>query len=405
MAEIQEENISGLATSFQNIYAFFVAFIVILNSGYYRSTAKDSYLPLILFMCFIFGAFFLKFPNVMEQKIDLTVTLLAMGIVFSVLANPSLTNALSGFRVLITMFCAYIFTHIVTLQDFVKYFTVQIKVIIVLSVLLQLLMLAGVSNFPKLNNYYDLFIVTTRSSDRACGVFWEPGVFSSMIVISMLFEYYISKNKITVSGLLLYILGIYITKSAAGYLLLFIVLFGLVWQKTTKSNKKHFYTIIFIAIIVSVAITYENIVVFLVDLNPDVFEKLIETNSATTSTRINSPLINLQIFLDKPVFGWGFTGSSAEFLQRVHSINDTKIVAQTSTSTQIMASIGILGVVYTIAFLIPAFSKKKLAQLPFETKALISICMLLIVNKEPHVFIVASWLVLFYTNQSKEMIL
>lgn len=400
MNEIQEKKDSGVI-SFRDVFAFFSALVVILNSGYYRSIVTDSYLPIVFFMCLIALGMLFDSQNILNHKINLTVTLLFLGIVLSIVANLSIANSLSGFRVLITMLCSYILISIVPLENFTRYFTAQIKIIIVLSAILQPIIFAEGSNLPRINDYYDLIIITSRSPDRACGVFWEPGVFASMIIISMLFDYYICKNKITVLGITLYVLGIFMTKSTAGYLLLFIVLLGLAWQKIVGLKQNVLSSIVFIAIVVAITLSHEVVIDFLVELNPDVFEKLVETNSATTSTRLNGPLINLEVFFERPLFGWGFTGSATEILDRMYSSQINKVVAQTSTSTQIMASIGILGIIYSVAFVFPMFQKKKLSHLLFESKTIIAICMLLIVNKEPHIFIVATWLMLFYINQQK----
>ena len=399
MREIQINKPYKFAISINSVFAFFSAVIVILNSGYYRSTTNDSYIPLILLMCFVAVGLLIKSPKHSRQRISLVLILLSLGILFSVVANFNMSNVLSGFRVFVTMLCSYILVFVVTPKEFIKNFTLQMKVIIILSTIMQVLLLLGVSNFPTINEYKDLIIITGRTANRACGVFWEPGVFASMIIISMLLEYYIGKRKITIFGIALYALGIYITKSTAGYLLLFIVLFGLIWQKffnSRNSNKRPFYLFLFIVVIAVLLISYEYIFEFLFKLNPNVFGKLIETNSETTSTRLNGPLINLQVFAEQPLFGWGFTGSATKIFDIMNSNRLDKVVAQTSTSTQIMASIGIFGAAYSLGFVLPIFQKKKISHLIFEAKVIVAACMLLIVNKEPHVFIVASWLVLFY---------
>ena len=46
----KEKKDSGVI-SFRDVFAFFSALVVILNSGYYRSIVTDSYLPIIFFMC------------------------------------------------------------------------------------------------------------------------------------------------------------------------------------------------------------------------------------------------------------------------------------------------------------------------------------------------------------------
>lgn len=390
--------VSGnIKTTVRSIFELITAVVVLINSGYYRATVTDSYIPLIFLICV--SMLWLLFEKNAVNKISIGILLsLLLGIAFCILANFNASNILSGGRVAVTIICSFIVVRSISVIDFSKYFVALIKIIIVLSILLSILIRLEISSFSTISKYYDLLIVTSRGGDRAYGIFWEPGVFASMIIISMLMEYFVSRRPVRLFGLALYIVGVFITKSTAGIMLLIIVSIGLVWEKIERKKKSIAYSFLFIILMACVALFYEQIILFLVDLNPELFGKLVEVGSDTTSTRLNGPLVNLQIFFEKPWFGWGFTDAASEFAARMGEGEFGKIVAQTSTSTQIMASIGILGVVYSLAFVSPVFTRKKLTHISSTVKLVLGFCMLLIVNKEPHIYIATSWVILFYLN-------
>ncbi len=392
------------------------AIITLVNSGYYRATATGSYIPLIALIGLIAFLVLLYYDKLVTIKGSFLPFIFVNAIIFSVLANFGMSNLLSGVRVGATMLCAYIITRVIDAKDFSRIFTTCMKVLIIITLLFEILLTIGIKSFPRLGGYYDLFIVTsTVGANRAFSIFWEPGVFASMIVISVIFDYYIIANRITFVSLAIYVVGFFLASSTAGFLLMFIVLLGLLWRKKESAEKaseqikslrkkpKRRFPVgafAFVLIIVLILLIYDPVVQWLVDINPDIFGKLIETDSDTTATRLDGPLVNLAVFFERPIFGWGFTGSAAEIAFRVDAFGNSNIVAQTSTSTQIMASIGILGIFYSLGFIAPVFSSKKLSHLNSEMKIIIAVCMLFIVNKEPHIFIVASWLVLFYINRA-----
>lgn len=385
--------------SAKSLFAFISTIVIFLNSGYYRSTTTDSYVPLILLIALAGMCFIVSHNRFFEMKLVSVPAVLTLAIIMSALLNFSLANVLSGVRVAATLLCSYMITCVLPLRDFSRYFSGMVKVIIIISLLFSLMLMAGVSFFPEVNGYFDLFIVTGKGiGSRAHGIFWEPGVFASMIIIAMLCEYFMVDKKVSPVGLIIYVAGLFATKSTAGLVILLIVAFGLIWKSLSHKNKSPVYTAIFIIVVVTIVVFYNSIVAFLVDLNPELFSKLIETESGTTSTRINGPMVNLEVFFEKPAFGWGFTESSAQILDKMPSTGDAKVVAQTSTSTQIMAAVGVLGIFYSLGFIFPIFNKRKLPHLGIELKSIIAVCMLLIVNKEPHIFIAVTWMMLFYIN-------
>lgn len=60
---------------------------------------------------------------------------------------------------------------------------------------------------------------------RNCGFCWEPGLFSSFIVIGMVFNLMVHKNNLPNIGLYILILGLFTTFSTTGYVAFFLLLF------------------------------------------------------------------------------------------------------------------------------------------------------------------------------------
>ena len=382
--------------------ALIVAVTLIINSGYYLSTIRDSYLPLIL-LILVTGFLAVMTPprkRVAMNFGNVAPFLLLFGIGVSAMANFSLSNILSGGRVAVTMICSYIILVRVDTKLLLKTYAGLIRLIILLSALLYILSSQfSLSFLPTITTsngaYYNLFLVTQKvsSTARVIGAFWEPGVFASHIVLSMLFDVYFLKIKAI--HVLIYLLGMFITGSTAGMLIMLLVFIGYLLKKTRMSGKKYVEVLFFVLIVIGI-LSYESVFSLLSSISPKFFSKLMDTDSSTFFTRMNSPLVNLELFAEKPLFGWGFTDAATQYSLRM----DTKLVAQTSTSTQIMSAIGILGIVYTLLCLSPLFSKKRLSHLSLMDKGIISASLLLLVNKEPHIFFAITWLTLFLVARS-----
>ncbi|PWM64664.1 MAG: hypothetical protein DBX61_11390 [Clostridiales bacterium] len=390
-----------------SMLSMLAAVVLIMNSGYYLSAITDSYFPLILLI--IFSAILTVWKSSGEKKIQLSsdnllLILLLFGILSSTLINFTAGNLLSGGRVAATMLCSYLMLKRLDIKRVTKSYSYIIRFIIISAIILFILTRSGqLTSFPLINSehgaYYNLLFVTQGlTASRICGAFWEPGVFASHIIIAFLFEIYFIDEKTKVIHIIIYMFGIFLTGSTAGILIIALVLAGYIIKRKNWDNRRDVKAIFFVIVIAGI-LTYDIIFERLAAINPTLFSKLVETTSATTYTRLNAPLVNLELFIQKPIFGWGFTGAAAQY----SSYMNNRLVAQTSTSTQIMSAIGFLGIIYTLMCLLPVFSKRKLAHLSLIDKTIIFASLLLIVNKEPHIYFAITWLILFYINQNSQI--
>ena len=385
-----------------NRLAGIAAVIVILNSGYYLTVVNDSYVPLALLI--IFSVYLCIRDRSFQLPIESNVVLLAIifiGIVFSAVYNLSTQNLLSGGRVAVTMLCAYVLLIHIDVSYFIVQYTKLIRGIIVISIVMYIASNVGLtSSFPTVSmanmNYYNLIVVTQGvSSSRASGVFWEPGVFASHIIFATLFEVYLTEKTKSIKNIVIYIIGIFLAASSAGVLIMSLVFIGYLFRRYNL-GRKTIYRFLFVIIAIVFMVFYEVFFEWLAMMNPEMFAKLVETTSSTTFTRMNAPLINFEIFMESPFFGWGFTDAATQFAVNINY----SLAAQTSTSTQILAAIGISGIAYTLLCIIPLFTKGKLSHLSFIDKFIIASSIILIINKEPHIYFAITWLLLFLINSN-----
>ena len=393
---LSPKKVNRIGISFESILTFFIAVVVILNSGYYRTL--NSYAPLVL-LILVSAVSLLVFRTRNKPDTIMTILLLCIlfGIALSVLGNASMSNLLSGGRVAVTIICCFVLFIKIDVEMFIKQFSKIIRWIIYASIVVMLVgtifgRLPGVQYSEK---YYDYFIVTATSADgRAMGCFWEPGVFASVIIMAMVLEIYFAESAISLQKIIVYCIGVLISRSTAGILLLLLMLVAFIWKRL-KFSKSTFANFMFVVVTVLVILGYENFFSYLNELNPEIFGKLVDSGLGSTATRMNAPMANLKIFAYSPVYGFGFTDAATIFTEFLKDTGADKIFAQTSTSTQILASIGFLGLAYTIMAIMP-FLKHKKNGMGFVGGFVLSAIMLLIVNKEPHIFIALSWIVLMF---------
>ena len=144
------------------------------------------------------------------------------------------------------------------------------------------------------------------SLPRVYGIFREPGVFMVFIIIALLLETVLS-DCFSIRRVLLYVIGLLLSFSTAGYILLAVVFSLLIMKtihhkKSKKQNKRFFFFLILAilaAIILVCMLGYDAI-------NALVFNKLRVSNQSFDS-RLGSIFGNINMFREKPLFGHGFS--------------------------------------------------------------------------------------------------
>lgn len=222
------------------------------------------------------------------------------------------------------------------------------------------------------------------------GPFWESGLYSSFALFALFLENYSLDRKIKLHRLVILAIGIYLSKSAAGYLLFFVCLY-IMWAMRHKHNAILDLIVIILSVIGS--INSDLIFQYLASTNENVFWKLVGSN-ITSNTRVYSPIVCLQVFRNNFPFGAGL--DHAIELYNVYK-PIYHIDALTSTSTFYLAAFGIAGVGYSILMI---SGIKKQLQWSTVTRLLVFTLIFLIVNKEPHYAMCITYIILFYLNKT-----
>jgi O-antigen ligase len=141
---------------------------------------------------------------------------------------------------------------------------------------------------------------------RNYGVFREPGVYSIYLILGIIYVAFYFK-KISYFKLIVFLLALMSTFSTAGYLVLILVLVVFLIE-----NRHHNKKIIYLSFLIF-SLTILSLYLY-PDIFVSVFSKLQRTSSSYGSTlsRLASVVVNLNMFLNYPLFGAGL--SNYEYL-------------------------------------------------------------------------------------------
>lgn len=379
-----------------NIILLTLSLIIIYTSGYAMTTLENSLGAYVLIMPTIVMVCILLSKQPLLYKIDLlTLSYLSLMIMLTIsfIINLDLDYVTSNIRMMLIITFAFCLVKLVSFDNFIKYFIKYIKYIIVIAIVVSVWInyLNMPLDLPVVYNingaaYYNgiAFFVLVYSPLRTTGVFWEPGLFASFIIISMIFEITLKKEKMSYLNLFIMLIGLLSTQSTAGYMFLpFIVI--LLVSKNAKSYNTLILSLIFLISILLVIINLDDMIVYLSQINPYVFEKILNETGSYVE-RLESPTTNLKIFLSNPVFGAGI--GKLDIIYR-----EIAQLPQTSTSTYYLAAFGMFGLLYTWFWLYGIWKLKNQSVL---SRITIITVFFLILNKEPHTSIVTTYCIMFY---------
>ena len=376
------------------IIIIFVAITMIFCSGHAWYTVRPSVFGLIypLLLIFIIPVYN-KFAKPINLHMAALLTMLLM--IFSTF----ITGFGASLSYYLPIFCTIICAFGITLNySFEKFVDIYLKVMTVVTVIgvigYYLVMFTPLLQFlPEFTNVNDvvykmgfIYNYIVEVPDRNCAMFWEPGLFATYLIISIVFESIFKKGKTNILRIVIFSIGIITANSSAGFLLLFLSLWMLATKKQSAgtisfSYKMVFSTVFFMAGLV-VLINFEDIITSTSLADNEYFNKLLLDNVAESS-RNKAILHNLEIFASAPIFG---AGAAAVF-------NNIEHVADTSTSTFILSMFGIMGAFYTVFWLWGIFRQREINLI---TKLILATIIIIIINKEPHLQMLFTWCLFFY---------
>lgn len=388
-----------------SIIQYLVNLLIIItigyNSGSAISTANNriGFALMIVSICAIFLMYAKIKTSFKVNYFNLYFALMVIMVINSLVVNGNFRFIENNIRYLVILLFSFMFVKYVKLETFVYYYTKIMTFLVIISLIpfylvntFQVDLVKYMPIFENINGvqYYNgiFFHFYTYSTRRNMGIFWEPSIYSSFIIMAMLFE--ISYKKPSKSRLIILLLGLLSTGSTGGFFLIPFIAMVLLFRKSNTLKSIVIQTGLLFSSLWSF-VNMERIFAFLAEKNPLVFGKLVRENSASLFDRVNSPTANIELFLDNPIFGQG--------LGKVDELYSGYLISQTSTSTYYLAAFGIFGIIYTATIIYGAYRRK---QLNLTTRILIAIILILIVNKEPHARLVLTHIFIFYLIKPRE---
>ena len=325
----------------------------------------------------------------------------------SIAVNFSYAAFANSIKFVIVVILANLVSEMISFKSFLSVFFRAMEWIAVFAIACWILI--NIMHFtlplPELENrngiIYQVGIIVFQfvgayQSYPAIGVFWEGGIFSSFLNLAIAFwaAGLVSARK---HDIILLVCAIIVSESTAGILLIPLAFSPLLFRKTSRTQPiKLCLIIVAVALIV---LNYSQIVSFLNSVNPDLFSKLLYSDMITTSTRIQSPSANMEIFLSAPLFGRGISGAGMEYASI--ALASTGIDSQTSTSTFLMAAFGLGGVIILFGWV---YGIMQIRDLSVWQRIIILLVLIIILNKETHTVTLFLWCLFFYFLSKKDAV-
>jgi hypothetical protein len=206
------------------------------------------------------------------------------------------------------------------------------------------------------------------------GMFWEPGLFATYLILALLFceeDMFLKKKNYYLTNSL-FVISIVLTLSGAGLLMLPIVLIA----KICKKKNISIYTISLL-IIFLVAIVY-ILVVHSAFLEKYLFSKLLDGDNISNYTRWNAFFVDLKVFVSSFPFGVGLSGYASALRQYHQDV----LSLGTSTLTSYLAYYGVCGIIIASVCINSVFKINKNENIVSRLSAIILV--IIILSKEPH---------------------
>lgn len=385
--------------------------VIILNSGYTLTYLQEDTFAktligvisfLIVFVIFIFTVDLPKTIDAFKKKKPswCFIAILSLGVsaLITMFVSKEINNLISYAQYGIQILCAYLIARLFNLKKFISIYQTGLLIVSLIAISFYVvhflvgLPLSTRTPFTAFNGstYFNYFYLSFQNTvgKRVQGPFWEPGLFATFLLLGLSFELVFYK-KMRLFYIGVFLITLFLTRSTFGYLLLIFVAFMVITNKTKKFST----TVIFCVIVIAAEILFiffsEDIIGWLSKTIPAVFGKMQKTDGSIMlidTDRLQSPVINLQMWLKKPIFGNGISGANILFTEMFPNRS------QTSTITFYLAEFGIFGLAFTFFFF---FGLWKLPKVEADNKLIFTLLFFVILNKEPHTGIIFDWILLF----------
>lgn len=323
-------------------------------------------------------------------------------ILLSLIVNFSFTGLSAWLRLLLTLSLVGMIVSELSADLLIKYYVNIMRIIALISLIgYFLFVVIGIpTNFipivQKITDssvkYHSLGIYNIWITEftRNCGPFWEPSIFAAFLSIALIFVVFFDDRSKKLKDILLLSICIITTQSTGGYILLFLILMMSLW----KNKNNILLAVISILMCLVIVVAWGPISLYLLNLNYNIFSKIVYFESMGTSmTRYYSVLINLKIWWENNILcGVGLSDVDTLYIFYRDVIAPVALApAQTSTTTLMIAALGVGGFYYFYIWL-KAISIQKMS---LVSKLIFIIIITYILNQTPHCYFFLTYYLLF----------
>ena len=302
------------------------------------------------------------------------------------------------FRVSLIFLFSFYFTQEFSFTEFRNIFTKFIATICTIDTIIYFI-LQKVGQFSFLPTAYNsngegyqigiIYNYLLSHPERNSGIYWEPGLFATMIVLAYVLDLRFER-KIYPWRILIYHICIFTTASSAGIVLILFCDLMLINRVISQysSNKALNYCIFFVVYMLILTL-FMNLDTFLMSTGlaqQRAYEKLLSDNLGN-SARMQALSRNCSLFLQNPLAGLGI----GDAYSTAYNFSDT------STTTFMMVEFGIVGAIPTV-FVIKSIWGLKNEMIESICLMTIFLCIL---NKEPHMGIPIIWILAFFFSKER----
>lgn len=392
---------------FRTLGNIILALVIIANSGYMLMVATDqvsTYINTACIVCSLFAlngiVLYMRNGGMTDIKYRvLLLVVVALSTMITCALNEEKPYSYLHFLSILIIGC-YLSIKL-PFQEFIRISGNVLCALTIVSVaFLAVIAFSGVpSPLGQINtaastvNYYNYYIffypqLVVSGIARNQSIFWEPGLFAGFLLIGMCLEI-VFRHRPSFLKLMIMTLGLISTYSTAGLMLLPILAVMAIERKAKVSKGKVVAELAMLVAFLILLLYSDMIVESLTTIAPEVFGKL-SGEESTKITRMSVPIANLEIYAHSPMFGVGFAGAN-EMLEVVKGTYG--IDSQTSTSTYLMAALGILGLVLNLIFIICIFKYREIGTVQ---RFLVILLFAVLLNVEPYQELAYIWILFFY---------
>ena len=360
-----------------------IALVILFTSGHARTTSRQgNFNQIVLVILFAITIVFIvlvaiktpanlyrSFLHPIKNKVyknkliyALLLPVIALAI-FALIYYYKGNDLMTVGHYLLLIAFGFSFALVVKFETFVEYFN---KTLLFLAIFSLIFFAVGqgyhsvpvyTSTFNSVNeisyrSILDLYFGYTYDFARNTGPFWEPGIYSLVLIIGIVFELLI-KKKPNIIYILVFAGTVISTLSTSGIILL---LCSAPLYFAKKKSRVPFYISLAVAGLLIFLFIYLGDPAHKVPFFSEIFAKLFNSssNNGSFKTRLDSPIYGFNLFAKSYGLGFGPNIFDSKY-EALRLSGNTTAIAQTSTFGWLMGSFGILGLYFLIISMVCLF--------------------------------------------------